>query len=56
MQMTARRSSTAVNLETSESLAHCKAAPEFVPRSMATIVEITTSELSATLIAFLGEQ
>ena len=33
----------------SESLTHCKATPEFVPRSMATIVDITGSELSATL-------
>ena len=28
---------------------HCKATPEFVPRSMATIVDITGTELSATL-------
>ena len=35
--------------EVSESLAHCKTTPEFVPRSRATIVDITGCELSAIL-------
>ena len=51
MRMAARRSSPAVNLgnEGSETLAHCKATPEFVSRSMATIVYITGTDISATL-------